>query len=113
MEPTLRNLSTRELQVAGMVACGYSVKETADKLCISSLTVRTHMKNIYRTSGCRKSTDLTRVYILENGYKVPVFDSTNPKRKDLFRRICGYLAGVVSNVVRRTRQKTLYNLIMQ
>lgn len=107
MEPTLRSLSERELQVAGMVAWGYSIKEIADKLCISSLTVRAHVKNIYRSSGCRKSTDLARVYILENGFKVPVFEAKK-KARPIQR-----LLRLVREAIANTRQNILYKIIMQ
>ena len=77
---TLNSLRPRELQVAGMVAWGYSVKEIADRLCISSLTVRTHIKNIYRTTNCSKATDIARLYILEHGFTVPMFNIPTPQK---------------------------------
>ena len=41
-------LSTREIEVLQVVAKGLSVKETADVLELSPMTVGTHVKNIYR-----------------------------------------------------------------
>ncbi|WP_255440718.1 response regulator [Caenimonas sedimenti] len=41
-------LSTREIEVLQVVAKGLSVKEAADILALSPMTVGTHVKNIYR-----------------------------------------------------------------
>jgi DNA-binding NarL/FixJ family response regulator len=41
-------LSAREIGVLQLIAKGLSVKETADVLALSPMTVSTHVKNIYR-----------------------------------------------------------------
>jgi len=74
---TLNVLSNRELQITGMVARGFASKEIADKLCLSTHTVRTHMKNIFRKTGARKATDIVRAYTLEHGFESPVFNAKN------------------------------------
>jgi len=56
------DLSTREVEIVGLIAHGLSNKEIADKLCISPWTVITHVKNIFskmqvhnRTSAVQKA----------------------------------------------------------
>ena len=46
-EPNQYNLSKRELELLDLIAAGYRNKEIADKLFISSHTVRTHIYHIY------------------------------------------------------------------
>jgi DNA-binding NarL/FixJ family response regulator len=41
------NLSKREKELLDLLSAGYRNKEIADKLCISTHTVRTHIYNIY------------------------------------------------------------------
>ena len=57
-------LSGREVEIVRLIAQGLSNKEMADKLCISSWTVITHVKNIFskmqvhnRTSAVQKAFD--------------------------------------------------------
>lgn len=45
-EGNLMQLSSRELDVLTLVACGFVDKEIARKLKIASKTVESHMKNI-------------------------------------------------------------------
>lgn len=62
-------LSKAECSVAKLLAHGYSQKEIADRLCISPLTVKTHLNNIYRELDIHKGTDLVRIVTLkECGY---------------------------------------------
>ena len=55
-------LSQRELEIARLVAMGYSSKEVASQLFISSETVRTHRKNMLQRNNIRSFTQL--VYML-------------------------------------------------
>lgn len=51
-------LTEREREVIRKMAEGHSTEETADQLCISVHTLRTHRKNILRKSGCRNTHEL-------------------------------------------------------
>jgi LuxR family transcriptional regulator of csgAB operon len=42
------NLTQREKEILTLVASGYMNEAIADDLCISSQTVKSHIKNIYR-----------------------------------------------------------------
>jgi HD-GYP domain-containing protein (c-di-GMP phosphodiesterase class II)/DNA-binding CsgD family transcriptional regulator len=44
-------LTERELEVLGLIARGYSVKECAEQLVLSNHTVRHHLENIYGKTG--------------------------------------------------------------
>jgi len=46
-DPNKYNLSKREKELLTLLSAGYRNKEIADKLCISTHTVRTHIYNIY------------------------------------------------------------------
>jgi two-component system NarL family response regulator len=41
-----RRLTTREVEVLGMMAAGRTTPEISARLCISALTVRNHIQNI-------------------------------------------------------------------
>lgn len=43
-----RILTTKEKEVLTLVASGASNKEVAEKLCVSEVTVKTHLNNIYK-----------------------------------------------------------------
>lgn len=43
----VEQLTTREQEILGLIAKGYRTKEVADVLRISSLTVESHLRNIY------------------------------------------------------------------
>ncbi|OCK44351.1 hypothetical protein BA195_06655 [Tenacibaculum soleae] len=58
------DLSSRELQVAGLIAREYAEKEIADKLCISPLTVHTHAKNIRKKIGAKNNVGIATRYLL-------------------------------------------------
>ncbi|UVF77120.1 LuxR C-terminal-related transcriptional regulator [Gordonia mangrovi] len=55
-------LSTREYDVAGLVAAGFTDREIADELVLSLHTVRQHVKNIYGKLDISSRVHLTRVY---------------------------------------------------
>lgn len=57
-------LSSRELEVAVLVASGLSNMEIADRLIISPRTVSTHLERIYRKLNIHSRSALTK-YILE------------------------------------------------
>lgn len=65
-EPESRQLSERETDVLRCLAAGMTVKEIANKLCISSNTVTTHRKNISSKLGIRSISGLS-LYALMNG----------------------------------------------
>jgi len=54
------HLSRRELDVIYYLTRGLSDDEIAEKLCISKLTVHTHIKNIYRKLGAKSRIELYR-----------------------------------------------------
>jgi DNA-binding CsgD family transcriptional regulator len=58
------DLSSRELQVAGLIAREFAEKEIADKLCISPLTVHTHAKNIRKKIGAKNNVGIATRYLL-------------------------------------------------
>ncbi|MDQ6631937.1 MAG: response regulator transcription factor [Verrucomicrobiota bacterium] len=57
MSDETMNLSPREYEILGQLAKGYQYKEIADKLGISPLTVRTHLRNIYEKLHVRSRTE--------------------------------------------------------
>ena len=57
------SLSTREQQVAGLVAQGHTSNQIADRLCIAPSTVEVHRRNIMRKLDLHNVADLTR-YVL-------------------------------------------------
>src|SRR5512140_1234168 len=58
------NLTQRESEILSYVAKGYQDKEIADKLFLSSETVRTHLRNIYKKLHVRSRTEATLKYLL-------------------------------------------------
>ena len=60
--PRLLTLSTREYDVAGLIAAGFSDRDIADELVLSLHTVRQHVKNIYSKLDISSRVQLTRVY---------------------------------------------------
>jgi len=57
------NLSEREMEILSYVAKGYADKEIADRLSISSETVRTHLRNTYRKLHVRSRTEAMAKYL--------------------------------------------------
>ena len=62
----LEGLTSRELEVLQLVACGFINKQIADKLTISLHTVISHRKNITRKLQIKTVAGLT-IYALLNG----------------------------------------------
>jgi DNA-binding CsgD family transcriptional regulator len=56
------SLSKRELEIIYYIIAGMSYNEIADKLCISKLTVHTHVKNIYRKTRAKNRIELDRLF---------------------------------------------------
>lgn len=64
-----KTLSPREKQVADLLARGYSEKEIADRLNISSATVNNHTRNIRERFGLNKNSEIILLYIAERNKK--------------------------------------------
>ena len=60
------NLSNRELQILKLTAKGFSAKQIADELILSTHTIYTHKKNIMRKLKLNSSSELI-VYAINNG----------------------------------------------
>lgn len=71
-------LTNREIDVLKLVALGFSNKEIAEKLFISTHTVMSHRKNMTEKLGIKSISGLT-VYAIINNY----IDTTNIDVKDL------------------------------
>jgi DNA-binding NarL/FixJ family response regulator len=57
------NLTQRESEVLSYVAKGFQDKEIAEKFFLSSETVRTHLRNIYKKLHVRSRTEATLKYL--------------------------------------------------
>jgi DNA-binding NarL/FixJ family response regulator len=57
------NLTHRESEVLSYVAKGFQDKEIAEKFFLSSETVRTHLRNIYKKLHVRSRTEATLKYL--------------------------------------------------
>lgn len=60
------NISDRELEIITLIAEGYSNKEVADKLFLSTHTVTTHRKNIMNKLGINNTAGLVLYAVREN-----------------------------------------------
>lgn len=59
----LEKLSLREQEIIILLSQGYRYKEIADKLSLSTETVRTHIRNIYQKLQVNSRTDaLNKVF---------------------------------------------------
>ena len=59
--PPLQGLTTREVEVAGLVALGMRNREIAERLAISEGTVKIHLHNIYEKLGIEGRSQLVRI----------------------------------------------------
>jgi DNA-binding NarL/FixJ family response regulator len=66
----IARLSAREKEVFPLLADGLSVKEIADRLCISPKTVESHKYNIFDKLKARSIADLTKLGIRKGLVKV-------------------------------------------
>ena len=57
------NLTQRESEILSYVAKGFQDKEIAEKFFLSSETVRTHLRNIYKKLRVRSRTEATLKYL--------------------------------------------------
>jgi DNA-binding NarL/FixJ family response regulator len=60
------NISDREMEIIKLIAEGYSNKEVADKLFLSTHTVTTHRKNIMNKLGVNNTAGLVLFAVREN-----------------------------------------------
>ena len=60
------NISEREMEIIKLIAEGYSNKEVADKLFLSTHTVTTHRKNIMNKLGLNNTAGLVLFAVREN-----------------------------------------------
>ena len=57
------NLTNRELKVLELVSYGYSNKKIADKLYVSTHTIKAHVSSLFSKIGAKNRVDATRIYI--------------------------------------------------
>ena len=60
------NISDREIEIITLIAEGFSNKEVADKLFLSTHTVTTHRKNIMNKLGVNNTAGLVLFAVREN-----------------------------------------------
>ena len=58
-------ITRRELEIAHRISLGDSEKDMSNRLFISTDTVKTHKKNLFRKIGARNIADVTRWYICD------------------------------------------------
>lgn len=63
MQDGIARLSTREKEIFPLLADGMTIKEIADRLCISPKTVESHKYNIFEKLDARSIADLTKLAI--------------------------------------------------
>jgi DNA-binding NarL/FixJ family response regulator len=64
-------LSARELEVLGLVATGRDVEDIADQLCVSPLTLRTHIQRILNKLGAHSRLEAVAVGLREGLIEPP------------------------------------------
>jgi DNA-binding CsgD family transcriptional regulator len=64
-EPTINELTRREIEVLRLVSKGFANKEIADRLSISIHTVISHRKNISEKTGIKSASGLTMYAVLK------------------------------------------------
>jgi DNA-binding NarL/FixJ family response regulator len=71
-------LTSRERQVAALVARGFANKAIADELSISRWTVAAHLRRIYTRLGVSTRAQMVAVLLLDQGMSVRTnFDSAS------------------------------------
>jgi DNA-binding CsgD family transcriptional regulator len=70
-------LSRREVEVLKLVAKGYSNKEIADQLFVSTHTVISHRKNISEKTGIKSASGLTMYAILKKLIDIDEIDTSD------------------------------------
>lgn len=63
------SFTSREREIADLLARGFSEKEIAAKLHISAATVNNHTRNIREKFGLSKNTEIILLYISEQNHK--------------------------------------------
>lgn len=66
VDPALSELTARELEVLELIATGYNNAEIAEKLFVSTPTIKTHVSNILSKLGLRDRIHAV-IYAYENG----------------------------------------------
>ena len=56
------NLTNRELEVLELVSYGYSNKKIADKLYVSTYTIKAHVSSLFSKISAKNRVDATRIY---------------------------------------------------
>lgn len=62
----LFGLTPAECRLIGELLRGLDLPESADRLCLSIHTVRSHLKSIQRKTGCHRQSELMRKLLLSN-----------------------------------------------
>lgn len=70
-EPVLGKLSQRETEILGLMIAGGTNKEIARQLTVQEITVKVHLRNIYRKLGAANRAQAVRI-ALEDGWRAPV-----------------------------------------
>ncbi len=68
-------MTVRMGEVAGLIALGYTNKESADKLGLSTKTIEKHREKLMRTFDLRNTADITRFSIL---HRIVSLKNDNP-----------------------------------
>ena len=64
-EPSLAQLTSRELQIMELLAMGYSVKQSADHLSLAESTIDNHKSRLMKKLDLHKTVELTHKAIKE------------------------------------------------
>lgn len=76
-EETDSELTRREIEVLQLITRGFSNKEIADQLCVSTHTVISHRKNISEKTGIKSASGLTMYAILKKIVDVNDIDTAD------------------------------------
>lgn len=77
----LPTLSQREIEILAYIAEGFSNREVAQALCVSTRTIDAHRRNIKRKIGSKNQVDLLK-FAIENYRADPdFFAGTNPGKR--------------------------------